>query len=307
MLSHLQALAGGVLLAGIGGEFFLRGIVGLARRWRVSPGLIATTVAAFATSSPELSVALISAWAGEPEISLGDALGSNVVNVALILGLALVISAIPCSRASIRRDFWTALLVPLLLGALAVDGMISRPDGMLLLGIFALWLSAVIREARKQRKAATQPPGERTAPLALMAGIGGLASLLAGGRLVVIGAHGIALKFGIPEFVVGATIVAVGTSAPELATAVIAHFRGHKEVGLGTVLGSNIFNCLWIVGMAAVICPISVAGYQTAVAVVTGILTLVMIFPSRAGTIGRIRGVLLLAAYVIYVVAVLRK
>lgn len=307
MLSHLQALAGGVLLAGIGGEFFLRGIVGLARRWRVSPGIIATTVAAFATSSPELSVALSSAWAGEPEISLGDALGSNVVNVALILGQALVVSAIPCSRASIQRDFGTALLVPLLLGALAADGMISRPDGMLLLGIFALWLSAVIREARRQRRAAAQLPGERTAPLALTAGIGGLVSLLAGGRLVVIGAHGIALRFGIPEFVVGATIVAVGTSAPELATAVIAHFRGHKEVGLGTVLGSNIFNCLWIVGMAAVICPVSVAGYQTAVAVVAGILTLVMIFPSRAGMIGRVRGVLLLAAYVIYVVAVLRK
>lgn len=307
MLNEYQALAGGVLLAGLGGEFFLRGVVGLAQKLRVSTGVVATTIAAFATSSPELSVAISSASAGEPEISLGDALGSNIVNVALILGLALLIAPVSCPRRGLSRDLGTALLTPAAVGALALDGILSRLDGLLLIILFGLWLAATIRESRAQRKSTPPPQGECAIFPALVAGAGGLACLFAGARLVVIGAHSIALQFGIAEFVIGATIVAVGTSVPELATAVMSQIRGHKEIGLGTVLGSNIFNGLFIVGTAAVIHPIPTGGHQFGIALVVGAVTVAMILPPRSRLIGRVRGILLLAAYVTYVIEVLRR
>lgn len=307
MVNDYLALAGGVLLAGIGGELFLRGLVGSARWLRVSPGIIGATVAAFATSSPELAVAISAAAAGRPELSLGDVLGSNVVNVAFILGLALVIARSACPRDSLRRDFSSALLVPVVLGILAIDGRLSRVDGVALVGLFAVWMTAVVREARKQRSATKQVPGQRPALLVLAASVGGLACLFAGGRLIVVGAKGIALQFGIPEFVIGATVVAVGTSVPELATTVIAQIRGHHEIGLGTILGSNIFNCLFIIGLAAVICPISTAGHQVTISLATGFLTVAMTFPTRADFIGRSRGALLLAVYAAYVVTMLQK
>lgn len=307
MLNDYQSLAAGVLLAGIGGEIFLRGVVGLAARLRVSPAIIAATIAAFATSSPEFFVALSSASAGEPEISLGDALGSNVVNVALILGLALMIAAIPATWKSIRREFAGALVVPLVIGVLAVDGKVSRLDGVILLVLFVGWLSLVVLEAHAQRKAAAAPQGEKGTTKVAAACLGGLACLIGGGHLIVHCAHGLAVQFGLTEFAIGATIVAAGTSVPELATTVTAQLRGRRDIGLGTILGSNIFNGLWIIGVAAVICPINTAGWQTTIALIAGIVTVLMLVPSRAGFIGRMHGVLLLSAYVVYVLFVLRK
>ncbi|MGK2915060.1 MAG: sodium:calcium antiporter, partial [Porticoccaceae bacterium] len=142
------ALILGVIAAGIGGELFVRGVVGLARWARVAPGIIGATVAAFATSSPELSVSISSAMAGKPQIALGDALGSNVVNVALILALALVFSGIQSSRDSVKRDFPVALLIPVITGVLFLDGGLSRFDGALMLLLFLGWLTAAAIEAR---------------------------------------------------------------------------------------------------------------------------------------------------------------
>ena len=143
-MNDYLALTAGVICAGIGGELFVRGAVGLAHWARVSPGIIGATVVAFATSSPELAVAVSSALAGEPQISLGDALGSNVVNVALILGIALTISAIRTLRESVKRDLPVALLVPVITGVLFLDGVLSRIDGWILMGTFIAWLAAVI-------------------------------------------------------------------------------------------------------------------------------------------------------------------
>lgn len=143
------ALILGIICAGIGGELFVRGTVGLAHWARVSPGIIGVTIAAFATSSPELSVSINAAMAGEPQI----ALGSNVVNVALVLAIALAISEIQSPRDSVKRDFPVALLIPLITGALFLDGELSRLDGLLMLNLFLVWLSAAVIEARKQRSA----------------------------------------------------------------------------------------------------------------------------------------------------------
>jgi cation:H+ antiporter len=263
-------------------------------------------VAAFATSSPELSVSINSALAGSPQIALGDALGSNVVNVALILALALVISGVQCPQDTIKRDFPVALLVPVITGVLLLDGELSRFDGVLMLGLFLVWLMMTIIEARRQRSAAEAVLAEHRPWLIVVSCIAGLALLVAAGSLIVAGASGVALAWGMDEFIIGATLVAIGTSAPELATTLVAKLRGHDEVGLGTILGSNIFNGLFIVAVAAVIHPITVDWREVAVSLLAGLAALAITYPLRSGVIGRSRGVLLLMLYATYLTALLR-
>ena len=296
----------GVVSAGIGGELFVRGAVGLAAWARISPGIIGVTVAAFATSSPEMSVSISAAMAGNPEIALGDALGSNVVNVALILGLALVISGIQTTRDSVKRDFPVALLIPIVTGILLLDGVLSRLDGFLMLATFFVWLIAAVIEARKQRSDAVATLGEHRRWLVVLSCVAGLAFLVTAGNLIVAGARGIALAFGIGEFIVGATVVAIGTSTPELATAIIAKLRGHDEVGLGTILGSNIYNGLFVLAVAAIIHPITVSWREVAIALMSGLVALVFCYPTRDGFIERRRGVLLLVLYAAYLVAIMQ-
>lgn len=306
-MNDYVALISGVVCAGIGGELFVRGAVGLAHWARISPGIIGATVAAFATSSPELSVSINAAMAGEPQIGLGDALGSNVVNVALILALALMISGIQSPLDSVKRDFPVALLVPIITAVLFLDGELSRFDGLMMLIMFLAWLVAAVIEARNQRSAAEKVLGEHRGWLAILSGVAGLVFLVAAGNLIVAGARGIAISFGIDEFIIGATIVAVGTSVPELATTVIAKLRGHDEVGLGTILGSNIFNGVFIVAVAAIIHPITVAWREVAITLVFGFVALVFTYPTRKGFIGRRRGVLLLVLYVAYLTTILQR
>lgn len=303
MNDYLGLLAG-VVAAGIGGELFVRGAVGLAHWARISPGIIGATVAAFATSSPELSVSVNSALNGTPEIALGDALGSNVVNVALVLALALVIAGIQSPRDSVKRDFPVALLVPVITGVLFLDGVLSRIDGLLLLALFAAWLTAAVVEARRQRSAAEAVLGTPRVGAALAFGVVGLGFLVLAGNFIVVAAKGIAATYGIDEFIIGATLVAIGTSTPELATTVIAKLRGHDEVSLGTILGSNIFNGLLIVAVAAIIHPIHADWREVAVALVCGLIALGVTWPPRNGFISRRRGVVLLALYAVYLVAI---
>lgn len=302
-MNNYLALAMGILSAGIGGELFVRGVVGIARWARVSAGVIGATVAAFATSSPEFSVAVTAAMAGKPQISLGDALGSNVVNVSLILAIALLISGMQYPRDSMKRDFSVALIAPGIIGVLALDGLLSRLDGLMLLGMFFAWAAAVTLEARKQRNA-IEVSDERHWWLAIILCCAGLVFLIVAGRLVVLGAKGIATSFGIGDFIIGATIVAIGTSMPEFATTVVSRIRGHDEVAMGTILGSNIFNGLFIVAIAAIISPISIDWLPVTTALALGTLSMALIWPTRNGHIPRGRGALLIALYIVYVVAI---
>jgi cation:H+ antiporter len=244
--------------------------------------------------------------AGNPRLSLGDALGSNVVNVALILASALVISGIQCPRGSVKRDFPVALVVPMIMGVLVLDGVVSRIDGLLMLGIFVVWIAATIVEARNQRSAAARDIGVQPMGRAMLSCVGGLVLLIAGAVFIVAGAKGIAATFGVDEFIIGATIVAVGTSTPELATAIVAKLRGHDEVGLGVILGSNIYNGLFIVGVAATIHPITVEWREIFVALVFGVVALALTFPTGQGFIERRRGVILLVLYAVYLAIILQ-
>jgi cation:H+ antiporter len=279
-MNHYGALILGAVCAAAGGELFVRGAVGLARWARVSPGIIAATVVAFATSSRELSVSINASLAGDPAIALGDALGSNIVNVALILGLALAISGIRSPRLQIRRNLPVALLIPVATGLLILYGTLSRLDGALMLSLLFAWLAATLNDARKLRSAAGVMLVARRRWAIVLSSLAGMLLLIGAGRLIVLGARGVALSFGIEEFVVGATLVAVGTSLPELATAVVAKLRGYDEISLGALLGSNIFNGLFIVAVAALIHPIGVDRYDAAIALVFGFLALMGAYPN---------------------------
>lgn len=295
------SLASGILCAAIGGELFVRGIVGIATWARISSGIIAVTFAAFATSSPELSVSITSALAGTPQIALGDALGSNVTNIGLILGIALLIAPLHASTDSVKRVFPVALAVPILLAMLARDGQLSKMDGLILLTLFSAWMIAVTLEARKQRSM-TEEISEDTAPRSVLETLTGLALLVASGKLIVSGAAGLAAHYGVEPFLIGATLVALGTSAPEFATVVIARLRGHDEIGLGTVLGSNIFNGLFIIGVASVINPIPIHWPEISLSLLLGLITCICILPCKCGEIGRQRGALLICLYAVYIV-----
>ena len=304
-MSESLFLIVGFACAGIGGELFVRGTVGLAQWARISPGIVGATVAAFATSSPELSVSISSSLAGSPEISLGDALGSNVINVALILALALVISSIRCPRDSLRRDFPVALATPVITACLIADGELSRGDGLVMLGVFFAWLAVVILEVRKQRSASRKGVETNRGWLAWVLCVLGLLLLVVAGDFIVTGAKSLARSFGLDEFVIGATIVAVGTSMPELATTLVAKLRGHDDVGLGTILGSNIFNGVFIVAIAAIIHPIVVGWREVAVVLIFGFIVVALPFPSRTNVIERKRGWILLVFYAGYLAAIL--
>jgi cation:H+ antiporter len=184
---------------------------------------------------------------------------------------------------------------------------VSQGDGVLLFCGFTGWLIATAVDAQRQRSSAEGGLPRRLLVRALVFSAVGLALLILAGHLVVMGARGIARSYGVGEFVIGATVVAVGTSMPELATTIIAKLRGHDEVGLGTVLGSNIFNGLLIVAVVAIICPIEVDWHKVAVALIFGLLAVVLTFPFGSGYIGRGRGILLLALYGLYLAIVLQK
>lgn len=295
-------LLAGLACAATGGHFFLHGTVGLARAWRLSAAMIGATVAAFSTSSPELSVAIGSALAGTPEISLGDALGSNVVNVALILGGALLLGPIRCSTESVRRDLAAAVVAPVLVGLLAADGILTRLDAAVMLGAFAVWLGVMIRTVWRQRD--KLPAELRAQPWDAAGRIAlGLVLLVSSSWLIVAGAQGIARGLGWSSFLVGALIVAVGTSTPEIVTTLFARWHGHDDIGLGTILGSNVFNLLFIIAVAAAIRPVSVAGTGPWLSLGVGLVVILLAMPGKSGVLGRGRGLLLLVGYGGYLLA----
>lgn len=305
-MTDLTLILGAVLLAAAGGEAFLKSILGAALHLRVPKMVVATTLAAFATSSPELTVSSVAALAGQPEIGLGDALGSNVVNIALIFGLALLFGAIQTSRQDFGRDYYLALAIPVLTLLLVLDGHIARWEALLLLAAFLVWLAWTVRSALRQRDVAVAiEAGALSGGKSLILGVLGLAALIAAGRLFVSGATGIAAAFSVDTYVIGVLLVAIGTSLPELVTVILSRLRGHDDVGVGTLIGSNLFNGLAIVGVAASIHPIAAPPTEIAVALVCGIVALLMLLPDRRSFISRSRALPLLAIYAGFVLATL--
>jgi cation:H+ antiporter len=297
-LTAILALLAGLACAALGGELFVRGVVGLAAWARVPSGIIAATFAAFATSSPELIVGVTAAIDRTPEIALGNALGANLVNVGVVVGVTILLAALVANPRAVRRDVPVVMTAPLLTVVLGLDGQISRTDATVLILLFALWLTIVAREARREREATPAVLGEQRHGRAIGSAVAGLAVLAIAGQLVVGAATDIGAALGWEAFLAGALIATVATSTPEMATALIARVRRHDDIGLGTVLGSNIFNNLAIVGVVGLLRPIDVATSDLLVTGLGAIVLVALLVPGQSGILGRPRGVALVLGYV---------
>jgi len=266
VLAFLQA-GGGLALLFIGGEVLLRGAVGLALRFGLSPLLIGLTVVAMATSMPELVVTVTAGLRDAQDLGVGNIVGSNIANILLILGLAAVISPIEREPRRILRDALAMTAATAALLVLARFEPLTVPHGLVMIALMGGYLvMSYVNERRGGNEAATglesiEEAGRvpKTAWLAGALVAGGVLLLVGGSELLVRGATTIARAAGVSEAVIGLTLVAIGTSLPELATSLVAALRGHTEVALGNVLGSNIFNILLILGVLFLLTPVSVA------------------------------------------------
>jgi cation:H+ antiporter len=244
----------------------VRGAVSLARRLNVSPMLIGMTIVAYGTTAPELVVSLEAALGGRPGISVGNVVGSNIANMLLILGASAVVFPIAIKPGAIYRDSAVMLGSALLFVALALSGIIERWQGVLMFAALVVFsLYAYVSESRRGLAASSADDlaeefaeGPKSAWLALLAIAGSVAAVVIGARLLVTGAVTTAQYLGVGEEVIGLTVVAVGTSLPELATAVVAAVRRHSAVAVGNVIGANIYNLLAIMGLVAAVKPIPI-------------------------------------------------
>ncbi len=290
-------------LAGLfaGGEALVRGAVGIAQRLAMSPLLIGLTVVGFGTSTPELLVSVDAALRGVPDIAIGNVVGSNIGNILLIVGLSALVWPIRVAGGTLRRDLAVMLAAALVLVPLFWTGTLGRAAGLLLvlaLMAYLTWAWLAPGEAEAEAEAKSRPLWQSL----IWVGIG-LAALMLGARWLVDGAVSIARTHGLSEAFIGLTIVAVGTSLPELATSMMAALRRQSAIAIGNIVGSNIFNVLGILGVTALIAPIPVAGrfLNFDLPVMIGAsLALAGLLLLRPG-IGRVMGCALLLAYSGYV------
>lgn len=295
----------GFALAAVGGDRFVRGAVGVSVAARLPAGIIGATVVAFATSSPELAVAVSSSLAGEPELALGDALGATMMNLGIVLGGATLLIPLVGRWDDIRRELPTGLGGLALLALVAADGTVSRADALLLLGLFSVWLVWITLDARRERSASGETLADTPTSRAVVDLIIGLVLLTLAGRSIVGGAGGVGEFLGWDAFVVGTLAVALGTTTPEMVTALLAARRGHPEVGIGAVLGSNVFNVLFVVGVAAAISPIPATWSEVAPVIGFAVAATLLALPGRSGRLARWRGALLLTVFATWVAVVI--
>lgn len=311
MLFDILKIALGLGLLIGAGDILVKGSVGLALRLGIPSLIVGLTVVAFGTSAPELLVSVNAALAGQPGIALGNVVGSNIANILLILGLPAVISTIHSSQVDTRRSYLMMIAALLLLIALAFFGTIGRIAGLVLLAALAAVLWDNIRSAQAHRNA-REPENEigdaqmgwgRIAAFILA----GLAGLAFGADLLVDGAVAIARVAGLSETVIGLTLVAIGTSLPELVTSVMAALRKQADVAMGNVIGSNIFNTLCIMGATTVIAPLPVPAQMLRLDLWVMLAAALALAPFvlRRRDIGKQAGLVLLGAYALYTVVLL--
>jgi len=310
-LLHILAVVGGLALVVGGADRFVTGAAATARNLGVSPMVVGLTVVGFGTSAPEMLVSAIAAWQGNPGLGIGNALGSNIANIALIVGATAMVRPLRVRSETLRREL--PVLIAVTLGALAlmIDGVLGRLDGLMLLGGLALLLYAVLALARRDRRDPLAAEFEAEIPAGMGTGRAlawlavGLAGLLAGSRLLVWGAVELALALGVSDLVVGLTIVAVGTSLPELAASMAGALKGEDDIAVGNVIGSNMFNLLAVLGLPGLIRPgpfaaeVLTRDFPVMIALTLALFAMAYGFRGD-GRIRRAEGAVLLAAFVAY-------
>jgi cation:H+ antiporter len=308
LLAITGLILAGLMLLCLGAEGLVRGSASLALRAGVTPLVVGLTVVAFGTSSPEMVVSTKAAYLGQGSIALGNVVGSNIFNIAVILGLSALVRPLKVNVQLIRFDLPLMIGVSVLAYVFFRDAWLSRGEAFILAGGLLVYLVLVIRLARRETSSAVNqeyaegnPPPNRSLPLDLLYVVGGLGLLVVGARFFVQGAADLARFWGISEAIIGLTIVAAGTSMPELATSMVAAFRKQEDIAIGNIVGSNIFNILAILGVAGLIKPFSGTGI-TAMDFYFMLGTSIVLLPlMRWGLrLNRIEGGLLVLAYGCY-------
>lgn len=286
----------GILLLVKGADFFVGGGSGLGARFRVSPALIGFTVIALGTSLPELLVNLQAATAGEPDLALGNILGSTVANIALVLAVVAVVNPGALREEGAQPGQVAVMFAAAaLFSLLALRGVFDLPAGIAMLGVFALAMAVLWRQG-----VATEETFESQGIRDYLLTGGGLIAVILGSRLLVESATGLAVAFGISPFVIGVSMVAVGTSLPELATSLVAAVRGAGGISVGNIVGSNTFNLLFVMGCAAIVLPITVGSYAD-ILVMFGFVAAILPFFSSRARVRRGWGLVMLLAYAGYI------
>lgn len=301
-------LVGGLVMLFIGAEGLIRGSSNLAIKIGITPLVVGLTVVAFGTSAPELVVSLKAALIGNSSIALGNVIGSNIANIALILGAAALIKPLDVHANVIMREIPIMIGVSILLIILLLDGELGFIDGVIFVSLIVIYTVVNIILARKEKNPQVDlefKEGLKSklgVPISIVFVVVGLVILILGANLFVQSAVAIAKLFNISDAIIGLTIVAVGTSLPELITSIVASIKKEADIALGNVVGSNIFNILCILGITAIIIPVSSAGISY-VDLGIMLITAVVILPlSKTGFfISRTEGALLLFGYAIYI------
>ena len=312
MLANLLLVIAGLVLLIWGADRFVHGAAATARNLGVAPLMIGLTVVAFATSAPEILVSVVAALQGEPGLAFGNAIGSNIVNIGLVLGMTAMIRPIRLESATLRREMPALLAVSLLTVSLFLDTFLSRIDGIVMLTglvIVMVWLARL-----GMRSAANDPiamdydaeiPTDVSMPMAIVWLVVGLITLLIGAELLVDGAIGIAKMLGVSEVVIGITIVALGTSLPELAVSLASALKGEYGLAIGNIVGSNIFNLLAVIGIAATIEPAALAPSVLSLHIFVMVAFTLVLFAMTydydgKAQLSRLEGVALLVAFIAY-------
>lgn len=312
MLLPLLAIFFGLILLVWSADRFVGGASSTARHFGMPPLLVGMVVVGFGTSAPEMVVSALAASQGNPGIALGNAYGSNITNIALILGVTALISPIAVHSQVLRKELPILMAVTVLAGWQIWDGELTRLDSIVLVAVFAALMGWTIRQGLRQPDDAlatqmSQELSEQPMPLkpALMWLGVGLVLLIVSSRILVWGAVSIAQNLGVSDLIIGLTIVAVGTSLPEFASSIIAARKGEHDIAIGNIIGSNLFNTLAVVGIAGLISPMAVGPevFSRDFLVMAGLTVLLFVFGSGfrgPGRISRVEGGALLAVYLAY-------
>lgn len=310
-------IAFGLGLLVLGADGLVRGAASIAAKLRVSPLVIGLTVVAFGTSAPELTVSLTAAINGSTDIAVGNVVGSGIANILLILGICALIAPLKVKSSTVWKEIPLALMGALLLfifgNDVLLDGVsanvLSRTDGLALLALFIIFMYYIFGMAKHDR-AEMAKAGEKEEKITQYSWllstafvIGGLGILVVGGRLLVSGAVGLAEAAGLSEALIGLTIVAVGTSMPELATSLVATRKGHTDIAIGNIVGSNIFNVFWILGASSIIHALPISDgmlIDILVAVGATLLLFAVMFLGKRHRLERWEGIVFLLLYVAY-------
>ena len=301
MLLQIGMIVAGVVLVLWGADRLTDGAVALAERMKISQIVIGLTIVAVGTSAPEFCVSLVSALKGTADLAVGNVVGSNIFNTMLITGVAAMVTPMTILPSTVRQDIPIAVVASVLLMVMVItDGDLSRLEAVVLLMGFVAFMWLTLRRAKGQSDEAAATKGYSVGRSLLLL-IVGLACLVVGSNIFVDGATEVAARLGVSEAVIGLTVVAGGTSLPELATSVVAARKGNSGIAIGNVLGSNVMNLLLILGGAGLICPMTVMGI-TAVdfAVLTGSILLLWLFANTKLTLARWEGAVLTVLFLAY-------